>query len=130
LFGNENSIGKLVKINEGSDYTVTAVIKDIPATSQMKFDLLMPVCDEQDWMKTWNSKWTQTYVMLQDKGQFKDVNQKISGVMNLFQPSWKNNALPNTIYQQALARYKRGRVNYLHLDFFRNGTDYPVAGMC
>ncbi len=90
LFGNENSIGKLVKINEGSDYTVTAVIKDIPATSQMKFDLLMPVCDEQDWMKTWNSKWTQTYVMLQDKGQFKDVNQKISGVMNLFQPSWKN----------------------------------------
>jgi putative ABC transport system permease protein len=90
LFGNENSIGKLVKINEGSDYTVTAVIKDIPANSQLKFDLLMPTCDTQGWMKTWNSKWTQTYVMLQDKSQFKDINQKISGVMNLFQPSWKN----------------------------------------
>ncbi len=90
LFGNENSIGKLVKINEGSDYSVTAVIKDIPANSQMKFDLLMPICDAQGWMKTWNSKWTQTYVMLQNKSQFKDVNQKISGVMNLFQPSWKN----------------------------------------
>ena len=90
LFGNENSIGKLVKINEGPDYIVTAVIQDIPANSQMKFDLLMPICDAQDWMKTWNSKWTQTYVMLQDKSQFKDVNQKISGVMNLFQPSWKN----------------------------------------
>jgi ABC-type antimicrobial peptide transport system permease subunit len=90
LFGNENSIGKLVKINEGADYTVTAVIQDIPANSQIKFDVLMPMCDAQDWMKTWDSKWTQTYVMLQDKNRFKDVSQKISGVMNLFQPSWKN----------------------------------------
>lgn len=90
LFGNENPIGKLVKINEGSNYTVSAVIKDIPTNSQIKFDLLMPFCDTQDWMKKWDSKWTQTFVMLQDKSQVNQVNQKISGVMNLFQPSWKN----------------------------------------
>lgn len=90
LFGHENSIGELVRINEGADYTVSAVIKDIPANSHIKFDLLMPICDSQDWMKTWNSKWTQTFVMLEDENQVQQVNQKIAGVMNLFQPSWKN----------------------------------------
>ena len=90
LFDHENSVGELVRINEGADYTVSAVIQDIPENSHIRFDLLMPICDSQDWMKTWNSKWTQTFVMLEDENQVQQVNQKIAGVMNLFQPSWKN----------------------------------------
>jgi putative ABC transport system permease protein len=90
LFGNEDPIGKPVKINETFSYTVGGVIKDVPPNSCMKFDLLMPFCDALDWMKTWNSKWTQTYVMLQNEDQSGEVNKKIMGVMDLFQPAWKN----------------------------------------
>ena len=90
LFGNEDPIGKPVKINETLSYTVGGVIKDIPPNSSVNFDLLMPFCDAWDWMKTWNSKWTQTYVMLQAENQAEELNEKIKGVMDRFQPAWKN----------------------------------------
>jgi putative ABC transport system permease protein len=90
LFGSENPIGKLVKLNEETNYYVTGVIKDIPQNSHMQFDVLMPFSNAHDWMKTWDSKWTQTYVMLQNGSKLEEVNKKIAGVMNLFQPSWND----------------------------------------
>ncbi len=82
--------GKPVKINETLSYTVGGVIKDIPPNSSVNFDLLMPFSDARDWMKTWNSKWTQTYVMLQNEDQSEELNKKIKEVMDRFQPAWKN----------------------------------------
>jgi putative ABC transport system permease protein len=90
LFGNVDPIGKLIKIDENTQYAVTGVIRDIPDNSMIQFDLLMPYCDALPWMKTWNSKWTQTYVMLEKGSNPEEVSNKISGVMNIFQPSWEN----------------------------------------
>ncbi|MGV8133614.1 MAG: ABC transporter permease [Mangrovibacterium sp.] len=98
LFGTDDPVGKPVKINETLRYTVGAVIGDIPANSSLNFDLLMPFSDAQDWMKTWDSKWTQTYVMLQHEDQVETVNRKIKGVLDRFQPAWKN-----TLYLVPLA---------------------------
>jgi putative ABC transport system permease protein len=99
LFDNEDPIGKPVKINETLSYTVGGVIKDIPPNSSVNFDLLMPFCDAWDWMKTWDSKWTHTYVMLQHEDQAEAVNRKIKGVLDRFQPAWKN-----TLYLVPLAK--------------------------
>ena len=90
LFGDEDPIGQPVKINENSQYTVSGVIKDVPKNSSIQYDLLMPFSNTQEWMRTWDARWTMTYVMLQDGISAEDVNQKISGVMNRFQPTWKN----------------------------------------
>jgi putative ABC transport system permease protein len=39
-FGTEDPIGKSLKFNSQSDYTVTGVLKDIPQNSHLKFDLV------------------------------------------------------------------------------------------
>ena len=90
LFGDKNPVGEMVKINEEAVYTVSGVIDDVPENSHMKFDLLLPYSDAYDWMKSWNSKWTNTYVLLDKNTDINDVNSKIAQVMNTFQPTWKN----------------------------------------
>ncbi len=90
LFGDKNPIGEMVQLNEEKVYTVSGVIEDVPENSQMKFDLLIPFSDASEWMKSWNSKWTNTYVLLDDKVNVDEVDNKIAQVMNNFQPTWKN----------------------------------------
>jgi ABC-type antimicrobial peptide transport system permease subunit len=41
-FGNEDPIGKLVKINNSFDFKVTGIIENVPQNSYKKFDFLVP----------------------------------------------------------------------------------------
>jgi putative ABC transport system permease protein len=41
-FGNENPLGKILKMDNKYDFQVTGVIKDLPANSYRKFDFLVP----------------------------------------------------------------------------------------
>jgi putative ABC transport system permease protein len=41
LYGNTNAVGKVLKLNRNSDYTITAVFKDAPANTQLKPDILL-----------------------------------------------------------------------------------------
>ncbi len=40
IFGDENPVGKRIKQNDATDFTVTGVFEDLPERSHMKFDLL------------------------------------------------------------------------------------------
>lgn len=42
-FGNEDPIGKTIKKNNRDYVTVTAVLEDIPTTSHLQFDILLPI---------------------------------------------------------------------------------------
>ncbi len=90
LFGDRNSIGEMVKLNEEMVYTVTGVINDVPENSHMNFDFLIPFSDADEEMKSWAPKWTKTYILLEDNANTDVVNKKIAQVMNKFQPAWKN----------------------------------------
>lgn len=41
LYGNTNAVGKVLKLNRNTDYTITAVFKDAPANTQLKPDILL-----------------------------------------------------------------------------------------
>lgn len=41
LFGSTDVVGKIIKLNRNSDYTITAVYKDMPANTQLKPDILL-----------------------------------------------------------------------------------------
>ncbi|HKZ66548.1 MAG TPA: ABC transporter permease, partial [Chitinophagaceae bacterium] len=41
LFGNTNAVGKTMKLNRNSSYTITAVYKDAPVNTQLKPDVLL-----------------------------------------------------------------------------------------
>jgi putative ABC transport system permease protein len=42
LFGNTDPMGKIVRIDSNADFTVTGVVKDMPANTAFEFDYLLP----------------------------------------------------------------------------------------
>jgi putative ABC transport system permease protein len=67
LFGNENSIGKILTLNDKHVLTVTAVIKDIPLNSSLEFSAVLPInllseVESKNW-NNWES-WNYEYYLL------------------------------------------------------------------
>jgi putative ABC transport system permease protein len=60
LFGDVDPIGKIVKVDNQYDLTVTGVLKDIPSNSSFQFDFLMPWkyrYQVSDWVKENTTNW-------------------------------------------------------------------------
>ncbi|MCP4753888.1 MAG: FtsX-like permease family protein, partial [Proteobacteria bacterium] len=85
-FGTEeDAVGKVLKMSNKWDYTVRAVIEDIPANSHLDFDILAPFAvlrwagyDDTDWTKI-N---TTTYFQLQENVRYEDFNEKVLGFID------------------------------------------------
>lgn len=80
LFGNESAMGKIIKLENKYDFTVTGVLKDLPTNSRFQFDCLLP----WDCMKLgdrvdfgWNDNSTPTYLLLKPNTSFAAVSSKI-----------------------------------------------------
>jgi putative ABC transport system permease protein len=41
-FGNEDAVGKVIKVNGKDDFKITGVIKDMPLNSSLRYDIVMP----------------------------------------------------------------------------------------
>ncbi|NQU35579.1 MAG: ABC transporter permease [Bacteroidetes bacterium] len=85
-FGNENPIGKTIKVGNEYDYLITAVIEDIPDNSHFKFDIFMTLEDGammfgNDWMDSWGWCNFLVYFEMQDKFSKPDVEAKISQIL-------------------------------------------------
>ncbi|HMH23124.1 MAG TPA: ABC transporter permease [Puia sp.] len=68
LFGNADPIGKTLS-HFGKDtllFTVTGILKDVPANSQLQFDALQSfnTVYKPNWMNRWGENWVNTYVEL------------------------------------------------------------------
>jgi ABC-type antimicrobial peptide transport system permease subunit len=88
LFGQEDALGKIITYNNDREYTITGVLKNIPAFSHIKFDMLCSLStrevtekdskDEMTWDHIWN---TWVYVLLPtdaDLTNFKTNLDKLS----------------------------------------------------
>ena len=80
LFGNEDPIGKVIKIDSVNQVKVQAVIKDIPENSSLIFEGLL----SWEYAKTigyydenWYNNSVQTYVLLKKGVNLSDFNNKI-----------------------------------------------------
>ncbi|MES1217170.1 MAG: ABC transporter permease [Bacteroidota bacterium] len=82
LFGTENAIGKIVRINNKDNFTVTGILKDLPANTRFDFEYLLP----WDYLKklgqgysneSWLSNNTPTYVQLKPNTNVTAFNAKI-----------------------------------------------------
>ena len=99
-FGDEDPIGKSIKldIDNGTDYQVTALVKDVPSTSHFKFDFLIPlkfsggdINGEWDWYNFY------TYVRLKDNADAGSFKKKLQPLFKKYQPD-----NTNEFYAQAL----------------------------
>jgi putative ABC transport system permease protein len=92
IFGDENPIGKTVKLNQTTDLHVTAVLADLPKTSHLQFDLLHSLVPGQNEdglrqaLDTWQGIFCFTYLLLDKPANLSNLNSKLQAI------SKKNNA--------------------------------------
>jgi putative ABC transport system permease protein len=92
LFGDENPIGKTVKLNQATDLNVASVLADPPKNSHLQFDLLHTLVPGQNEdglrqaLETWQGIFTFTYLLLDKPADVGDLNKKLQAI------SKKNNA--------------------------------------
>ncbi|RRA99782.1 ABC transporter permease [Larkinella rosea] len=84
-FGNENPVGKTVRINAGGgdkEYAITGVVQDCPANSQIKYDLLasfttLSASKEEQWFSANYA----TYLLLRKPESIAALQAKIPAFM-------------------------------------------------
>jgi len=89
LFGNENPLNKIVRIDNTVDLKVTAVVTKLPKNSSLSFDYLMPFYLQEtiysyikQYHKTnWGNNSWQIFVQLNDHATEKSVDAKIKNVV-------------------------------------------------
>jgi putative ABC transport system permease protein len=92
IFGDQNPIGKTIKLDGTTELTVTAVLADVPKNSHLQFDLLrtlVPSPNEDQLRRaldTWQGIFSFTYLLLDKPADLPDLNAKLQVI------SKKNNA--------------------------------------
>jgi len=85
LFGNDDAMGKIVRIDSAENFTVTGVLKDLPVNTQFSFQYLLPwsFISKLGWDKnqTWAFSNATTYVMLKDGASATAFDQKIKNIV-------------------------------------------------
>ncbi len=111
-FGNENPVGKYIIYNEKDRYFVSAVAKDAPENSHLKFDILLsyenlinevPYFDEG-----WFVEQFYTYVKLVPGADFKTLESKIPTLVEKYLGDFMKEA-------QFLAEFKLRPLEEIHL---------------
>jgi putative ABC transport system permease protein len=82
FFGDAAALGKTLKINDGQDYTVSGVIRDLPDNVSFKFDWVAPFklyMDDNKWLEQWGNNGIQTYVELDPHANLDAINRQLNG---------------------------------------------------
>ena len=83
LFGDQDPVGKIVKIDNRDNFTVKALMKDLPGNTKFSFDFLLPwsYLDKRGWSDSnWDNNSTETYVQLKTAASPESVNGKIRNI--------------------------------------------------
>ncbi|MEO6136011.1 MAG: ABC transporter permease, partial [Ginsengibacter sp.] len=81
-FGNENPIGKTLRVDDIRDYAITGIVADPPINSQIQYDILlsfnsMGAAKEEVWF---NANYV-TYLLLSESAQLPRLQQQITAYM-------------------------------------------------
>ncbi len=85
-FGDDDPIGKMLKVENEYNYIITGVIEDIPQNSHFTFDIFMTLEDgdmmfDDDWMDSWG--WCNFLVYFEMQSEFSkpDLEAKVCQLM-------------------------------------------------
>jgi len=94
LFGSTDPIGKTLS-HFGEDtllFTVTGILKDVPANSQFQFDALQSfnTIYKSDWMDRWSNHWVNTYLELAPHTDLSALEKKLPAYLKKHHVSGKD----------------------------------------
>lgn len=88
LFGEQDPINQLVKIDNNREQKVVAIIKDVPSQSTFEFDYLLPFSfyeETQSWVKSSQDSWENNsfriFVELNNAEALEATNQDIASII-------------------------------------------------
>ena len=85
LFGNEEPMGKTVRIDSADNFTVAGVLKDLPGNTQFTYQYLLPwsYITKLGWDRnqTWLTSNSQTYVLLKPGASIAALDKKIQNIV-------------------------------------------------
>ena len=86
LFGKEEPLGKVIKLNNENLKTVSGVVQDPPAGSTIQFSFVYPFNPSSDYVKgaqnDWVNSYTQSFVEVQPGTDVAALNKKLSDLIN------------------------------------------------
>jgi ABC-type antimicrobial peptide transport system permease subunit len=83
LFDTDEPMGRMVKIDNKDNFTVTGILQDLPNNTRFKFEYLLPwsyLRQQGDDDSSWGNNSTRTYVLLKQNASFASANSKIKGI--------------------------------------------------
>ena len=90
LFGKEDPLDKMVRIDNNHDLKVTGILADLPKNSSLQFNYLIPFAykeQTEDWMKNARTQWTnnsfQIFVALDPQASFAQVSANIKDIVKV-----------------------------------------------
>ncbi len=84
-FENEDPLGKVLRVDNHTDFIVSGVMENIPSNSHLKFDFLAKFDSIKNFgqpVTGWDSFYLDTYVLLAETADYREVNQKIKNVIS------------------------------------------------
>ena len=124
FFGNDNAIGKSLRVDNNASSVVTGVIKDLPESVSFQFEWLAPFKifeNQNNWLQSWRNNGVLTYVELQPGADTKAINRKL---YNYVQSKARDAEAKMSIYPMSRWRLYDswkdgkevpGRIRYVHL---------------
>ncbi len=81
-FGEQDAMGKVLRIGGSQDYQITGICENVPKTSHIHFDFLtpfssIPIRDHFDW----GSNFVRTYVLLHENTAAEDINHQFPNLL-------------------------------------------------
>jgi hypothetical protein len=90
IFGQDDPVGKTIRLDDDNDYQVTGLIGDVPANSHISFQLLLSSVTisaggDFDPFTGWGDNWVPLYVLLQPEHSWQRVSDKIRFALKKYQ---------------------------------------------
>jgi len=98
LFGDDDPLGETIHL-EHRTFEITGIIENIPRNSHLQFDFLIPCEIFSSLEEDWTSNNCYTYVLLQKNWSYKELSEKIVGIIKSHSPT-----AIETLYLQPLSQ--------------------------
>jgi hypothetical protein len=86
MFGDEDAMGKILRLDNKYDFRVSAVMKDLPNNTEFDFQYLLPwsyMHNIQQDDSVWDKNSTHNYVLLKPHTDLKAFNAKIQRIKEI-----------------------------------------------
>ncbi|HTJ51466.1 MAG TPA: ABC transporter permease [Cyclobacteriaceae bacterium] len=110
LFGNEDAMGKIIRVDNQYDLKVAGILKDIPSNSSFQFDFLLPWkqhYNTSDWVKSQTTNWGnysfQVFVEINDAKNKADTE---NGVRDMLAKHGEDKEIKHAFFLYPLLRWR------------------------